>query len=114
MKKITIQYPDGNYYQIEVTNISRRINRRTLQEEYIMEYIQNGEEWFTPIINIDGQWYKNSNHDEWEQYAFLENDNQIINELPSKMSIGEEKNRTPIITPSQNLLDSNKEALIIY
>ena len=112
MKRITIQYPNGNYYQIEVTNISRRINRTTLQEEYIMEYIKDGEECFTPIINIGGQWYKNSNHDEWEDYAFLVDENLIINELPSKMLICEEKNRTPIITPSQNLLDSNKGALI--
>ena len=112
MKKITIQHSNGNYYLVDVINISRIINRITLQEEYIMEYIKDGEEWFTPIVNIGGQWYKNPKHESWDDYAFLANANQIINELPIKMLIGEEKNRDARIVPIPNPLDSNKEALI--
>lgn len=112
MKKITIQHSNDNYYLVDVINISRRINRITLQEEYIMEYIKDGEEWFTPIVNIGGQWYKKPKHESWDDYAFLANANQIINELPIKMLIGEEKNRDARIVPIPNPLDSNKEALI--
>lgn len=88
-KKLDIIYPDQKIHNIIVEYVEKTKNGK-----YILNYLEySGEELtrcFTELNYIEGEWYKNPFHMDYEEYDFEPFDKElsdsIIEQLPQKMN----------------------------
>lgn len=89
MKKMIIVYPDGIKHEVFATSVDRAINIKTGVEEIVLNYIDhsNGDaDSYTPIINVDGKWYKKPEHADYSDYDIIDSgDKYIFDSLPNEI-----------------------------
>lgn len=86
--RMKIKYPDGVIHNVNATSLKKAFNRKTGKIELILEYTDytmNSQECFTPVINIDGIWYKNKDHSEFMDYEFGIKQKNLLNLMPESI-----------------------------
>ena len=86
--RMKIKYPDGVIHNVNATSLKKAFNRKTGKIELILEYTDytmNSQECFTPVMNIDGIWYKNKDHGEFMDYEFGIKQKNLLNLMPESI-----------------------------
>lgn len=83
-RKLNILYPDYKLHPIIAEYV-----QVTENEEYVFSYLElrNGKlvPCFTELVFLDGEWYKNPFHKEYEEYKFKSFDEELSNDIIVQM-----------------------------